>query len=92
MYKKVHKLLLQRYVLSAFSRPRCGKGDYCIKTVSFGFVLFKNLEYLRRRVVRQLRRYSNTFFKIKIRVFIWRFLTKKPLLSRMGKGVGGLTK
>jgi len=49
------------------------KGDYCLKALSFGFVQLKNIEYLRRRVVRQLRRYYKIFFKVIIRIFIWRF-------------------
>jgi len=64
------------------------KGNYGIKSLTTCFVKYQYLERIRRNISKQFKRLEKKRFKIYFRIFIWQFLTKKPLLSRMGKGVG----
>ena len=59
-------------------------GSYGLKAISSGFLTAKQLETARRVIARITKRTG----KILIRVFFNQPLTKKPLLTRMGKGSG----
>lgn len=59
-------------------------GSYGLKAISSGFLTAKQLETARRIIARITKRVG----KVLIRVFFNQPLTKKPLLTRMGKGSG----
>ena len=64
------------------------KGNYGVKSLVTCFIKYEYLEKLRRSIAKQFKRLEKKRFKIYFRIFIWQFYTKKPMLSRMGKGVG----
>jgi large subunit ribosomal protein L16 len=61
-------------------------GTYGLKAMESSIFLSQELEAIRRMVSRLTKRLS----KVLIRVFFSQPITKKPLKSRMGKGVGVL--
>jgi large subunit ribosomal protein L16 len=85
-YKKHHKiknsLKNEKSTLAHIS-----KGFYGLKTVTTGTLTIKQLETVRRTIARITKRSG----KIIINIFFKQPLTKKPLLSRMGKGSGGIS-
>jgi large subunit ribosomal protein L16 len=62
------------------------KGFYGLKVLESGIITPKQLETARRVIARITKRAGKIF----INVFCNHPLTKKPLLSRMGKGAGGI--
>ena len=60
------------------------KGIFGFKLLEFGIISPKQVETMRRIIARVTKRFS----KIIINVAFNFLLTKKPLLSRMGKGCG----
>jgi large subunit ribosomal protein L16 len=62
------------------------KGYYGLKTKSFGLITPKQLETARRALSRITKRTGKIF----INIFCNHPITKKPLLSRMGKGAGSI--
>ena len=62
------------------------KGFYGLKVLESGIITPKQLETARRVIARITNRTGKTF----INVFCNHPLTKKPLLSRMGKGAGSI--
>ena len=82
-YKKKYKKNYNKIVSSNFIS--CIKlGIFGLKAVTGGVLIAKQLETMRRVISKLTRRNS----KIKIRIFFLHPMTKKPLLTRMGKGVG----
>jgi large subunit ribosomal protein L16 len=82
IYKKKHKIKT-----SGLTKNYSGNvqfGFYGIKTVAPGILLAQEIEMMRRVISRIAKRTS----VIIIRVFFSQPVTKKPLKSRMGKGVG----
>jgi large subunit ribosomal protein L16 len=61
-------------------------GYYGIKSMSSGILNHKQVENIRRIYVKVSKKIGKLF----IRIFFQHPLTTKPLLSRMGKGVGSI--
>lgn len=82
IYKKKHKKkklgLIKNYLGSIKF------GLYGIKATESGILLTQEIESIRRIVSRITKRTAKLF----IRIFFCQPITKKPLKSRMGKGVG----
>lgn len=81
IYKKKHKKkigLIKNYIGSI------QLGVYGIKTIESGILLTQEIEAIRRIISRLTKRTG----KLIIRIFFCQPITKKPLKSRMGKGVG----
>jgi len=68
------------------------KGNYAIISTEPSNITFKHLESVRRKISKQFKRIEKKSFKIILTNFYWRCYTKKPLLSRMGKGSGPINK
>jgi large subunit ribosomal protein L16 len=84
-YKKYHK---KNKILKSERKDlrTVKKGLYGLKALTSGIVTPEQLETARRIVSRITKRIGKIF----INVFCNYPQTKKPLLSRMGKGVGGI--
>jgi large subunit ribosomal protein L16 len=82
IYKKKHKQINVKGTGKFLNKIKFG--FYGIRTLEKGILLVKQLETIRLFVSRISKRVSKIF----IRVFFIQPLTKKPLKSRMGKGVG----
>jgi len=84
VYNKRHKIKIS-YVTNFFL-SQIVFGFYGLKTLKAGVLKVTQLEVIRRILTRILKRGS----KIYIRAFFIFPITKKPLLTRMGKGAGGI--
>jgi len=84
-FKKKHKKTFFLKTLTKFLGS-INYGYFGIKSMSSGILTTKQVETLRRIFVRITKRTGKLF----IRVFFQQPLTVKPLLSRMGKGVGSI--
>jgi large subunit ribosomal protein L16 len=82
-YKKLHnnnkKIKILKEFLSTIRYGSCG-----LKAIKYGYLNVKQIEIIRRVILRV----TNRLGKIIIRIFFLQPVTKKPLLSRMGKGSG----
>jgi large subunit ribosomal protein L16 len=85
-YKKYHK---QTKIIKneKDSLQSIKKGFYGLKALESGIITPKQLETARRVITRITKRTSKIFTNVPFT----HPLTKKPLLSRMGKGAGGIT-
>jgi large subunit ribosomal protein L16 len=84
-YKKYHK----KKNICKFEKNKLisiKRGLYAIKTLNSGILTPKQLETARRIIAKITKRLG----KIIINIFFKHPLTKKPLLSRMGKGSGNI--
>lgn len=61
-------------------------GNYGLKSISSGFLNFKQIESARKTLVHNFGKNN----KILIRIFPDKVITKKPLEVRMGKGKGSI--
>ena len=84
-YKKYHKIK-KIYKKQRSNLIFMSKGFYGLKVLESGLITPKQLETVRRVIVKLTKRTS----KILINIFFNQPLTKKPLLSRMGKGSGSI--
>ena len=84
-YKKYHKIKKIHKKQRSNLTLMC-KGFYGLKVLESGLITPKQLETVRRIIVKLTKRTS----KILINIFFNQPLTKKPLLSRMGKGSGSI--
>lgn len=84
-YKKHHKIK-KIYKKHRNSLTVMNKGFYGLKVLESGVITPKQLETVRRVIARLTKRTS----KIVINIFFNQPLTKKPLLTRMGKGSGSI--
>lgn len=84
-YRKYHKIknILKNEKINT---AKIVKGFYGLKLLESGVLTEKQLESMRRIITRITKRVA----KIIINVRFNHPLTKKPLLSRMGKGAGGI--
>lgn len=82
VYKKQHKTKVSSITNKTSNRIK--HGLYAIKVVVSGVLTAKQVEASRRVISRETKRIGRVF----IRVFFNLAKTKKPLLSRMGKGCG----
>ena len=86
-YKKYHrKHKIKKNENSSYRMRDLKKGFYGLKLIESGIVTPAQLETARRIITRITKRTS----KIYINVCCNHPLTKKPLLSRMGKGSGSI--
>lgn len=84
-YKKYHKLKkIEKNEKNSLCSLR--KGYYGLKVLQAGVITYKQLETVRRIISRITKRTGKIFINVSCNHPI----TKKPLLSRMGKGVGGI--
>jgi len=83
-YKKRHKIKFSKTTTDYLSTIKFG--SYGLKATSSGFLTAKQLEAARRVIARTTKRIG----KIIIRVYFQHPITKKPLLTRMGKGCGAI--
>lgn len=84
-YKKYHKT--KNILKNANNNLRkVKKGIYGLKVLEFGVITPKQLETFRRLISR----ITNRMGKSIINVYFNQALSKKPLLSRMGKGSSGI--
>jgi len=81
IYKKKHKKKISGLIKNYLGNIKFGV--YGIKVLESGILLTEEVETIRRVVSRITKRLS----KFIIRVFFFQPITKKPLKSRMGKGV-----
>lgn len=86
LYKKRHKIKLS--CITKKNANVIKYGFYALKAVVPGVLTAKQVEASRRVVSRETKRIGKIF----IRVFFNLAKTKKPLLSRMGKGCGPIKK
>jgi large subunit ribosomal protein L16 len=84
-YKKRHKIK-NTLKIEKNNLRLIKKGSYGLKVLEFGIITKKQLETIRRLISRL----TNRTGKISINICFSQPLTKKPLLSRMGKGAGGV--
>lgn len=82
VYKKIHKIKISSLINKKLSTIKYGV--HGLKVVTPGILTAKQVETVRRVISRATKRISKVF----IRVFFNLPITKKPLLSRMGKGCG----
>jgi large subunit ribosomal protein L16 len=84
-YKKIHKkkkiININKTFLGSLQL-----GCFGLKAVTSGILTSKQIESVRRIIVRLTKRVGRIF----IRIFFCHPLTSKGLLSRMGKGVGSI--
>lgn len=84
VYKKRHKIKISHSTKASISIIIFG--FYGLKSMKYGVLKLAQLEVIRRILTKALKRSA----KIYIRVFFYFPITKKPLLTRMGKGVGAI--
>ena len=84
-YKKYHKI---KNILKneAINVAKINKGFYGLKILNSGIITPKQLEIMRRILARITKRSGKIIINISFR----HPLTKKPSLTRMGKGSGGI--
>jgi large subunit ribosomal protein L16 len=82
VYKKIHKIKISSLINKKLSTIKYGL--HGLKVVKPGILTAKQIETARRVISRETKRVGKVF----IRVFFNLPITKKPLLSRMGKGCG----
>jgi len=82
VYRKQHKIKISS--ISNKTSSDVKYGFFGLKAVTSGILTSKQLEATRRVVSRETKRTGKIF----IRVFFILAITKKPLMSRMGKGSG----
>jgi len=82
IFKQKHKLKFQKVTTNSLGVVKFG--SYGLKATASGLITAKQLEAARRVIARTTKRTG----KIIIRIFFGQPVTKKPLLTRMGKGSG----
>jgi large subunit ribosomal protein L16 len=82
IYKKLHKKKLLSEVSANSSLIKYG--TYALQAVVSGILKPSQVEAVRRVITRETQRVGKIFVRIKFNFPV----TKKPLLSRMGKGSG----
>jgi len=82
-YKKFHKIKrISKQEKFILTNPQ--QGFYALRALETGFITPEQLESSRRIISRITKRSGKILLKVKFA----QALTKKPLLSRMGKGCG----
>ena len=82
-YNKMHKIKLKD--ISRENRFFCPKfGDYAIQASSAGFLTPRQIETGRRFIRRVMKKTG----RMKINIFPFKSITRKPTSARMGKGKG----
>ena len=83
LYRKQKKGVLKSF---EFKSNKLVFGDVGLKATQSGFITARQLEAVRRSVVRKLKRKGKLWF----RIFPQTPLTRRPSESRMGKGKGSV--
>jgi len=87
--KKTFKFDLNKISFNLAKKYRIIFGNYGIKSLTRGLIDHKNIESLRRKLSKQLKKINNlNRSKLFFRLSLWKSFTHKPMLSRMGKGAG----
>jgi len=91
MWKKDFKYPYNKLSSTNFKKPKLLYGNYGVAVLNKGLITPNNIENLRRKLSKQFK-LINSINKSKIffRLPIWKSYTKKPMLSRMGKGSGNV--
>jgi ribosomal protein L16 len=91
-YKKKFRLKLNNKGgnLSIINRTKLKYGTLGLLSLQSVIVHYKQIDFLRIRMSRLLKKLSNLRFKIYIRIFFIFPITQKPKLTRMGKGSGSI--
>jgi large subunit ribosomal protein L16 len=88
-WKKTYKFSLLKCSYYLNKRYKIIFGNFGLKSLNSGLVSQRHLENVRRKLSKQFKRLNSiSKIKIYIRLYIWKAYTKKPMLSRMGKGAG----
>ena len=88
--KKIFKYTIKKKTLN---KTKLIFGNFGIETMNNGLIHHNNIENLRRRLTKQFKRlHSATKTKLFFKLSLWKGYTKKPMLSRMGKGAGSIYK
>jgi len=83
VFKKQHKILSYNKQVG-FGASNLAFGFFGLKAIAFGILTKKQIEAVRKIIMRKTKKLGKLF----IRVFFNFPLTKKPVLTRMGKGCG----
>jgi len=91
-FKKTFRFsfLKKRKLSSVIKTKSLHFGTFGIQAVSFGFLTYKQINTVRIKISRKLKKIENVRYKIYIRIFFTFSVTYKPKLSRMGKGSGSI--
>ena len=93
MRKKIHKYKLAKKPYRLNKTKNILYGNYGIKSLNSGLINYRHIENIRRKLSKQLKKFNNVNkTKIYIRITKWKPYTNKPMLSRMGKGAGVITR
>ncbi len=93
MNKKQHKYKLNKTSYKLSRNYKITYGNFGVKSIYNGIINFRNIENLRRKLSKQLKKLNNiNKTKIFIKLNNWKPYTNKPMLSRMGKGAGPITR
>jgi len=93
-FKKNFKPLLCKpnpyYSLPLINSSLLYYGSFGMQSLHFGVSTFKQINTIRIKISRYLKRLNSLKFKIFIRIFFIYSVTQKPKLTRMGKGSGSI--
>ena len=92
-FKKSPRVNIKKADINPFLSKKLHKlkhGNYGLKLLNDKILTYKQLNGIRLAFVRKLRKSGVRFFKIYFRIYFVISLTRKPNLSRMGKGVGSI--
>lgn len=93
-YKKIFRtnlIKLRPFLLLKIFKPILNYGLYGLQFRSTNLLTFKQINTIRIKISRCLKKVTRRFFKIYLRIFFQMSATRKPNLSRMGKGSGPVT-
>ena len=90
-YKKPLRIDFIKYTALSVLNPHRSSlhfGLYGLQFITTNFLTYKQLNTVRVKISRGFKQISNRFYKIYLRIFFPLSITRKPGLSRMGKGSG----
>jgi len=87
-FKKHFRLSFCLKNISIIKNYNLRHGNYGLQAFKSSIVTYTQINSFRIKLSRSLKKIGNLSFKIYIRIFFLYPLTKKPKLSRMGKGSG----
>lgn len=89
--KKIYKYKLNSVPYNSNKAYFIVFGNYGIKSLQNGLISQRHVENVRRKLSKQFKKLNKiNKTKIFIRLNNWKPYTKKPMLSRMGKGSGSI--
>jgi large subunit ribosomal protein L16 len=90
-YRKIRRynfFLNNKNTSNNYTLRKIKQGFFGIQSLSTSFVTFKQINFIRVMLSKKLKNIEGLFFRLYIRVFLNYSITKKPPLTRMGKGSG----